>query len=150
MSHIQIDQARSATDRRSYHAGHCTGQSFFKRRKSCAATYALSLRSGLRRFGELRRAGLLIDHDSLAQKRASTVRRQTFGPHHSGEQSLVCQILFNGPQRLLAGQKHGPHARRGIVGRKETRLLKFYLQYAVALVQFGRSRKITKRKEKAG
>ena len=41
MSHVQIDQARSATDRRSYHAGHCTGQSFFKRGKSCAGTCAL-------------------------------------------------------------------------------------------------------------
>jgi hypothetical protein len=47
---------------------------------------------------------------------------------------LVCQILFNGPQRLLAGQKHGSHARRGIVGRKETWLLEFYFQHGVALV----------------
>ena len=98
----------------------------------------------------LGRTGLLIDHDSFTQKRVSTVRRQTFGPHHPGEQSLVCQILFDGSQRLLAGQKHGPHARRGIVGRKETRLLKFHLQHTVALVQLGRPRKVTKRKEKAG
>ena len=98
----------------------------------------------------VRRAGILIGHDTLAQKSASTVLRQTFGAYNPGKKCLVSEILFDRSQRLLAGQKHGAHPRRGIVGRKETRLLKFHFQNRVALVKLRRPRKITKRQEKAG
>ena len=98
MSHVQVDEARSAADRWSYHTGHCPAQPFFERAKGCDATCTLIFCAGLRRFfTALRSTGAFIGHYALHQKRASIVGRQPFGADHPGKQRLVNKILLNGP-----------------------------------------------------
>ena len=95
-------------------------------------------------------AGTLVGDDTLAQKSVSIILRQAFGTHDSRKKCLVSQILFDRSQGILAGQKRGAHAGRGIVRRDESRLLKFHLQDCVALVELWRPREVTQRQEKAG
>src|SRR5262249_757412 len=95
-------------------------------------------------------AGAFLSHDIAPQNGASTVCRQSFGAHHPRKQRLVCQILLNGSQRLLTSEKHGAHTRRGIIGRKETGLLKFHFKNGVPLVELGCTRQIAEREKEAG
>ena len=149
MRHVQIDQARAAADRRMHHTGHSSTQRFFERRKCRDATGVLRLVGSLRRLRAFGRAGILFGDDTLAQKSASTVLRQTFGAYNPRKKCLVSEILFDRSQRLLAGQKHRARPRRGIVRWDETRLLKFHFQNRVGLVKLRRPREVTQRKEKA-
>ena len=97
-----------------HHAGHCSTQRFFERRKCRDATGVLRLVGSLRRLRAFGRAGTLIGDDTLAQKSASTVLRQTFGAYNPRKKCLVSEILFDRSQRLLAGQKHRARPRRVI------------------------------------
>src|SRR5206468_1864152 len=139
-----------AADRRLHHAGHCSTQCFFERRKCPNATSVLSLIASRRRIGALRLAGRLIRDDTLAQKRASTVFRQAFGAYDSGKKGLVSQILLDGSQRLLAGEKHGAHARGGIVRGENARFLKLHFENCMSLVKLRRPREVTQRQKKTG
>src|SRR5207244_5469861 len=134
-----------------HHAYHCSTQRIFERRKRRDATSVLRLVGGLRRrlraFG---RAGTLIGDDTLAQKSASTVLRQTFGAYNPRKKCWVSEILFDRSQRLPAGQKQREHPRRVIRGWDETRLLKFHIQNRVGLVKLRRPREVTQGKKKAG
>ena len=100
--HVQIDQARSAADHRIHHADHCLTQRFFERRKRRDVTGTLSLVGSLRRLRAFGRAGTLLGDDTLAQKSASTVLRQTFGAYNPRKKCLVSEILFDRSQRLLS------------------------------------------------
>ena len=133
-----------------HHADHSSTQRFFERRKCRDATGVLRLVGGLRRLRAFGRAGTLVGDDTLAQKSASTVLRQTFGAYHPCKKCLVSEILFDRSQRLLAGQKHRARPRCGIVRWDETRLLKFHFQNRVGLVKLRRPREVTQRQEKAG
>ena len=151
MGHVQVDQACPAPNCRFYHANHGPAQCLFERSKRCNATRASIFYAGFRSFfTALRSTGGFIGARGLAQQRASTVCRQSFGAHHPGKQRLVCQILFNGSQRLLTSQKHGAHTRGGIIGRKETGLLKFHFKHGVPLVELRRACQIAEREKEAG
>ena len=132
-----------------HHTGHCSTQPIFERRKRRDATGVLGLVGRLRRIGALGRAGTLIGDDTLAQKSASAVLRQTFGAHDSRKKCWVSEILFDRSQCLPAGQKHRARPRRIIRSRNETRLLKFHIQNRVGLVELRRPREVTQRQEKA-
>src|SRR6266542_1518525 len=108
-----------------------------------------SIRRVRRRIGALRLAGGLILDDTLAQKRASTVFRQAFGAYDSGKKGLVSQILLDGSQRLLAGEKHGAHARGGIVRGENARFLKLHFENCMSLVKLRRPREVTQREKQA-
>jgi hypothetical protein len=132
-----------------HHATHCSTQSIFERGKRRDATGVLSLigsRGRLRAFG---RAGTLIGDDTLAEKSASTVLRQTFGAHDSCKKCWISEILFDRSQRFPAGEKHRSRPRRIIRGWNETRLLKFHVQHRVGLIKLRRPREVTQRQEKA-
>src|SRR5439155_1087542 len=96
------------------------------------------------------RAGALVGYGALTQKSASTVLRQAFGAYHSRKKCLVCEILFDRSQCLLAGQKYRAHPRRGIVRRDEARLLELHFQNCVSLIKLRRPREVTQRQKKAG
>src|SRR5438309_1429582 len=124
-------------------------QCFFEWRKCRNATSVLSLIASRRRIGALRRAGGLIRDDTLAQKRASTVFRQAFGAYDSRKKGLVSQILLDGSQRFLAGEKHGAHARGGIVRGENARFLKLHFENCMSLVKLRRPREVTQREKQA-
>src|SRR5262249_43095759 len=140
----------AAANRWMHHADHSSTQRFFERRKRRAAASVLCLVTSLRRPRIFCRAGILPGDDTLPEKSASTILRQTFRAHNPRKKCLVGKILFDRSQRLPAGQKHRARSRRGIICWDETRLLKFHFQNRVSLIKFWRPREVTQRQEKAG
>src|SRR5207247_11456241 len=113
------------------------------RSKCRDAPGVLGLVGSLQRLRAFCRAGTLVGDDTLAQKSASTVLRQTFGAYNPRKKCWVSEILFDRSQRLLTGQKYRARPRRVIRSWDETRLLKFHVQNRVGLVKLRRPREVT-------
>ena len=76
------------------------------------------------------------------EKRAAVVLSQTFRADDASEQSAIRQVLFDGAQGILAGEKRRAHPARHVVAANKGRLLDVDFEHNVALIKFRRAREI--------
>ena len=86
---------------------------------------------------------------ALAEERSAVVLRQTFRANDAREQSAIREILFDGAERILAGEKSRPHPAGAVVAPDQRRFLNVDFENDVALVKFWSAGEIADREKKA-